>query len=100
PSRSCCGRATATKFTDELRWNLIQKARGHAGFGQVGAVAPAVDGAAEDESIHRTSHAHITQAAFFFDIVGLEQRARMGEKAFFHAAEKDERELEALCGVE
>ena len=50
--------------------------------------------------IHGARHAHIAEAALFFDLIGLHQRARMREQAFFHAGQHHQRELQALGGVQ
>ena len=77
-----------------------RKREGMEDVRHVVAVAAAVAGAGHDQGVHGARHADVAEAALFFEAVGIDQRARAGEEAFFHAGEKDQRELEALGGVQ
>ena len=50
------------------------------------------------QALFGAGHADVAKAALLFERRPVE-RTRMGEEAFFHAGEKDEGELEALCVV-
>ena len=91
---------SAAEIFDELRRNFFKEARRDAGLGHVGAVAAAVVGAGEDERVHGARHADVAEAALFFKFFGAGERARVREEALFKAGEKDQREFEALGGVE
>ena len=93
-------RDRAAQVFDQARRHLFEEARGDAGLGHVGAVAAAVAGAGHDQGVHGAGHADVAEAAFLLEAVGVDQGARAGEEAFFHAGEKDQRELEALGGVQ
>ena len=84
----------------QVRRNLFEEARGQTGLGHVVAVAAAVAGAGDDERVHGAGHADVAEAALLFHLVGIVQRARVREEAFFQAGEEDQRELQALGGVQ
>ena len=50
----------------------------------------------EVEAIHRPRHADVGEAALFFELRLVGQRARMREDAFFETGQEHDRELEAL----
>ena len=89
-----------SQFFDQRRWDFFQEARGDAGFGQVGAVSAAVDGAGQDQLVHGAGHADVAEAAFFFDVFRDEHGAGMRKKSFFEAAEEDQGKLQSLGGVQ
>jgi len=71
--------------------------------GRVGsdvAEEEAAAGAGEIEALLGTGHADVADAAFFFDLGGVIDGAKMWEEAFFHAGEEDDGVFEALSGVE
>jgi hypothetical protein len=80
--------------------DFFKKSRRDAHLGHIVAVAAAVVGAGEDERVHGARHADVAEAALFFKLVGAGERARMREKSLFKAGEKDQREFEALGGVQ
>ena len=80
--------------------HFLQKSRRHAGLGQIGSIAPAIDRPSQDQRVHGPRHAHVAQPALFFDIVGLQKRSRVRKQAFFQAAQKHQRELQSFGGVQ
>ena len=76
--------------------NLFQESRSYALFRHVIPITAAIARARDDERIHGARHAYVAKPALFFELVRIEQRARMWEQAFFQADEADERELQAL----
>src|SRR5579863_4341593 len=66
----------------ELLRNLLKKSRGDTGFRHVGTIAAAIARTRQHQCIHGSRHTHVTEAAFFFDVVGCEQRSRVREKPF------------------
>jgi hypothetical protein len=99
-ARRYTGAAGSAEILDEFCRNLFEKARRDAGLGHIGAVAAAIDGAGQDQCVHGARHADVAETAFFFNGVRLEKCSGVGEQALFHPAEKDQRKLEALGGVE
>ena len=89
-----------SEFLHQSRRHFFQKARRHAGFRQIGSIAPPVDGTAQHKRVHRARHAYVAQAAFFLDIVHFKQRTRVRKEPFFQAAEKHQRELKSLGGMQ
>ncbi len=80
--------------------DFFQEPRGHTRFRKIGAIAAAVDGAGEDELVHGARHADITEAALLFNVFRDEHGARVRKESFFEAAKEDQRELQALGGME
>src|ERR1700756_1161579 len=62
---------------EQLCGNLVQKTRGHAGFGQICPVTPPVGRPSQDQRVHGSCHPDIAQAAFFFDVIRLQHCARV-----------------------
>ncbi len=56
--------------------------------------------AGEDQCVHGASHADVAETALFFELVGVVESARVREETLLKAGEENEREFEALGGVE
>ena len=64
------------------------------------AVAAAIVSPGEDQRVHCARHPHVAETPLLFQFLRIHQRARVREEALFQAGEEDQRELQALGGVQ
>ena len=90
--------ALAMVVFHELRWNFCQEAAGH--IRRDAAVHGPRSGIGHVELPFRPGNADVGQAPFFFDLRRVQQGPAVWEQAFVEAGQEDDREFQALGGVE
>ncbi len=93
-------RTAASQTLNQLAGNLFKEAGGDTLFRCVVSVAAAVLRAGKNQRVHGPGHAHVTEAALLFQLIGIVEGARVGEEALLKSGKKDQREFQSLGCVQ
>src|ERR1700683_5659437 len=85
---------------DQSAGNFGEKARWKRGAQTLFTIGASVDGARETQRLLCTRHSDVKQAALFFDVGSLIDRAAVRQDALFEPGEKNRIEFQAFSAVQ
>src|SRR5262249_2505646 len=74
-ARTGAARMRRAEIVEQTRRDFFEKTRRHAGVRQVGAVTAPEARLAQDQLVHGAGHAYVTEAPFFFHLIGIIESA-------------------------